>query len=60
MAIFKAIAKKESDDSYTVGCIDGLMMIFNHEGAAQHVFDQLDDDQKEEMEVIDVFVGRPE
>lgn len=60
MAIFKAIAKKEQDDSYTIGCIDGLMMIFTTEGPAQHVFDQLDEDQKSEMEVIDVFVGKPE
>lgn len=60
MATFKAIAKKETGDTYTIGCIDGLLMIFTDDAAATHVFEQMEEDQKAEMEIINVFVGKTE
>ena len=44
----------------TIGCIDGLLMIFTDDAAATHVFEQMEEDQKAEMEIISVFVGKTE
>lgn len=60
MAMFKAIAKREDDGSHTIAHIDGLLLISDSQESAQRLYDQISEDQKQSLEIIDIVVSKLE